>query len=103
VNVVGQLDTRKPSRGVDVKENPKTGKKFDMLILYLNDHAGDKIRIQLIGKSAQACAAALDVEGIPRDIAVGFVGLTSQAGKDGVAMCWDPKERAEMFLNPDNF
>ena len=103
VNVVGQLDTRKPSRGVDVKENPKTGKKFDMLILYLNDHAGDKIRIQLIGKSAKACAAALDVEGTPSDVAVGFVGLTSQAGKDGVAMCWDPKERAEMLLNPDNF
>ena len=95
INVIGQLIKREPANGVAVKENPKTGKKFDMLFVTLCDHAGDELRVQLIGASAKKCAAALDVDGMPSDIPLGFVGLKAKG-----AMAWDPKETASLVVNP---
>ena len=95
VNVVGQLIKRAPAKGVDVKENPKTGKRFDMLFVTLGDHAGDEMRVQLIGASAKACARALDAPDVPSDVALGFIGLKTKG-----ATVWDPKETAELVLNP---
>ena len=95
INVIGQLIKREPAKGVAVKENPKTGKKFDMLFVTLCDHAGDELRVQLIGASAKKCAAALDVEGMPSDVSLGFVGLKAKG-----AMAWDPKETASLVVNP---
>ncbi|CEF99415.1 Zinc-finger domain of monoamine-oxidase A repressor R1 [Ostreococcus tauri] len=97
VNVVGQVVKREPSKGVTTRENPKTGKKFDMLFVTLTDHVGDELRVQLIGRSARTCATALDVEGMPSDIAIGLIGLKSKG-----AAAWDPKEIAELIVNPEN-
>ena len=95
VNVIGQLVKRAPTKGVDVKENPKTGKKFDMLFVTIGDHAGDEMRVQLIGASAKACARALDAPDVPSDVSLGFIGLKTKG-----ATVWDPKETAELVLNP---
>ena len=96
VNVVGQLVKREPKKGVTTKENPKTGKAFDMLFLTLGDHVGDELRIQLIGSSARACAETLDVDGMPCDVALGFIGLKTRG-----AFAWDPKETSELIVNPE--
>ncbi len=95
VNVIGQLVKRAPTKGVDVKENPKTGKKFDMLFVTIGDHTGDEMRVQLIGASAKACARALDAPDVPSDVSLGFIGLKTKG-----ATVWDPKETAELVLNP---
>ena len=101
VNVIGQLVRRDPKRGVVAKVNPKTGKSFDMAFFTLSDHAGDELRVQLIGKSAKACAAALDVDGMPSELMMGFIGLAGQSAKGTTAMAWDPKSEAEFILNPE--
>ena len=94
---MGQVVKREPSKGVTTRENPKTGKKFDMLFVTLTDHVGDELRVQLIGRSARTCATALDVEGMHSDIAIGLIGLKSKG-----AAAWDPKEIAELIVNPEN-
>ena len=72
-----------------------------MAFFTLSDHAGDELRVQLIGKSAKACAAALDVDGMPSDLMMGFIGLAGQSAKGTTAMAWDPKSEAEFILNPE--
>ena len=101
VNVVGQLARREPKRGVTAKVNPKTGKSFDMLFLTLSDHAGDELRVQLVGKTAKSCAEALDTDGIPSDVILGFIGLVGQPAKGSMAQAWDPKDAATWIVNPD--
>ena len=115
-SVIGAVVSRDPATGTRQLKNPKSGRTYDMLFLTLADHTGTRVKAQLIGKKARACASALDGGGGEGGgggggrVVIGLCGVLTQDRRPGssggggatVATVWDPKEESTLVIRPDH-